>query len=381
MVFSIFQNLSLLAVFQLLVLTLGLWIKSGQGNSWNKTFVFFLLINAYISLVSFLFYSNYLQSFLGDAVLLVSLSMFFLLGPFLYFFFKEVFLCKPARFRSYSLHLIPAVLSFLLFGGVWVIEIRSGILPTFPINENQYIVYQAIAFAHLQAYILFTVREYRAYRKSISDHSSSIDVRSLNWLRILLVVYFLHWLAEVSGFSLTVMGWLPFDGGLWFYAVSLLMLLVFSTLTVIRGMAGFGIVNFSNNIPKYSASALTQIEKQHIQEKLENFIAKHQPYLDPDLTISQLADKLELSVKPLSQVINESYQCNFFDFINKKRIDKAREILLHDMESENPFTIQQIFYDSGFNSKSAFNRAFKKYLQCTPTEYRQQLVKSRKVAG
>ena len=81
--------------------------------------------------------------------------------------------------------------------------------------------------------------------------------------------------------------------------------------------------------------------------------------------------ELELSSKVVSQIINEGYACNFFDFVNTFRIEAAKT-LFANLKDEK-LTIQEVMYDSGFNSKSSFNTAFKKFTNLTPTQFKNTL--------
>ncbi|MDX1667550.1 MAG: helix-turn-helix domain-containing protein, partial [Saprospiraceae bacterium] len=82
----------------------------------------------------------------------------------------------------------------------------------------------------------------------------------------------------------------------------------------------------------------------------------------------ELAEMLDLPAKTLSQVINESLDQHFFDFINQYRIEEAKRLLCL---SKNSFTtILEVMYAAGFNSKSSFNTAFKKHTGTTPSQFR-----------
>ena len=95
---------------------------------------------------------------------------------------------------------------------------------------------------------------------------------------------------------------------------------------------------------------------------------EQKPYLESKLTLQELAIQVNIDSRELSILINQHIGQHFFDFINEYRLKKAMEILQNSSKKE--LTIQQIFYDVGFNSKSSFNSAFKKYTGQTPTEYR-----------
>jgi AraC-like DNA-binding protein len=94
-------------------------------------------------------------------------------------------------------------------------------------------------------------------------------------------------------------------------------------------------------------------------------------YLNVDLNIDDLAKEMDLSSKDLSQIINQGFSCNFFDFVNKFRVEEAKSIF--SKQTDDKMTIQEVMYDSGFSSKSSFNTAFKKFTNLTPTQFKNTL--------
>ncbi|MEM9646951.1 MAG: helix-turn-helix domain-containing protein [Bacteroidota bacterium] len=107
----------------------------------------------------------------------------------------------------------------------------------------------------------------------------------------------------------------------------------------------------------------------HYQELLLWF-ATDKPYLNPYLSLSTVSQKLKISVGYLSQIVNKLEQTNFSEFSNKHRVEEAKQILVNP--SYSGYTIVSIGLESGFNSKSAFYTAFKKYTGLTPSEFRQR---------
>ena len=87
------------------------------------------------------------------------------------------------------------------------------------------------------------------------------------------------------------------------------------------------------------------------------------------LNLAVLEKKTGIPLRFLSQIINEEFKMSFTEFVNTYRIKEAEDLLL---KSGSEFTVQQIMYDVGFNSKSAFNTAFRKCCGCTPTELKQK---------
>ncbi len=101
---------------------------------------------------------------------------------------------------------------------------------------------------------------------------------------------------------------------------------------------------------------------------LRSYMVKEELFLDPSLTIQDLSNKIDLPVRDVSILINHKLGQHFFDFVNEYRIEKAMTILKDSSKSK--LTILEILYEVGFNSKSSFNTAFKKYTGITPTSYR-----------
>jgi AraC-like DNA-binding protein len=101
---------------------------------------------------------------------------------------------------------------------------------------------------------------------------------------------------------------------------------------------------------------------------LKNYMTEKEPYLDPSLTIQELANQFNVPVRDLSVLINHHMNQHFFDFVNEYRIQKAMSILKNPVK--NNVTVLEILYEVGFNSKSSFNTSFKKHTNLTPTAYR-----------
>lgn len=101
---------------------------------------------------------------------------------------------------------------------------------------------------------------------------------------------------------------------------------------------------------------------------LRQYMTEKEPFLDPSLTIQELANQINIPVRDLSILINHHMDQHFFDFVNEYRIQKAMHILKD--QSKSQLTVLEILYEVGFNSKSSFNTSFKKYTNLTPTAYR-----------
>ena len=100
---------------------------------------------------------------------------------------------------------------------------------------------------------------------------------------------------------------------------------------------------------------------------VENCLTTDNYVLDPEISLKSLAEKLSVNRNTLSKAININGGMNFNDFINKRRVQEAKNRLLN-VEYAN-YTIEAIGQSVGFNSKSAFYAAFKKHAQTSPSSF------------
>ena len=114
------------------------------------------------------------------------------------------------------------------------------------------------------------------------------------------------------------------------------------------------------------------IKFQTYIEKLKLYLEKEKPYLNCELTLSMLAQGLQMSRNNLSEVINSGMNENFYNLINRYRVEEVKE-LMNNLKLKN-YTILAIAYEAGFASKATFNTIFKKFTGLTPSEYRNRLV-------
>lgn len=119
---------------------------------------------------------------------------------------------------------------------------------------------------------------------------------------------------------------------------------------------------------KYDRSSLSESAANSIRRKLKEHMTVKKPYLDSSLKLQQLAEQLDLSPHHISQAINELEGQNFSDFINQYRIHEATTILQDPAQADKK--IIHIALDTGFNNKTSFNSAFKKFTGSSPSEYR-----------
>lgn len=119
---------------------------------------------------------------------------------------------------------------------------------------------------------------------------------------------------------------------------------------------------------KYARHSLDNAVARDYQHQLLKHMEEIKPYLENELSLHRLAEQLNIPAHHLSIVINRDLETNFFDFLNHYRIAEARRLL--DDPRNHDENLLSICYASGFQSRSAFNKAFKRICGMAPSEYR-----------
>ena len=125
---------------------------------------------------------------------------------------------------------------------------------------------------------------------------------------------------------------------------------------------------------RYENSGLCKETSQRILQRLQRHMLCQKPFLDSSLTLEKLAKQLSVSKHHLSQVLNETLKQSFSDFVSHYRVEEVKRRLVDSRQHR--FTILSIAYDSGFNSKSGFNKTFKKLVGKPPSEFKTSSSKS-----
>ncbi len=132
--------------------------------------------------------------------------------------------------------------------------------------------------------------------------------------------------------------------------------------------------NISGNA-KYQKSALTEEQKDMLLLALRILFEEEKVYIDSNLSIDDVASKLNVYKKYISQVINEKLGINFTSYINQYRIKEARRMLIS--EEFKHYSIEGIGQSCGFNSRTTFNMAFNKFTGITPSFFRENAIKKK----
>lgn len=308
----------------------------------------------------------------------MAVSTGLLLGPLTYFYIKA---CtqKDFKFGKWDwLHVLPFVLDTLfhipyyMLGASEKIEIYKNLF--FNGVHTELRIMQLLRVISVTIYTLLGLRLVFNYRKHLSNTTSTIDKSYYKWLMffcfiILFPIIFLIIFA-FTGFELINKN---------IIVVGFLLPILSSFFVALFKPEIFH--SFPHQMPepeseeeqkkKYETSTLQETKKDKFVEKLLAFVKTEKPYQESELTIGELAERVSIPPHYLSQIINEKLKCSFLDFINEYRVEDAKGKLKN--ENYANYTIIAIAYEAGFNSKTAFYTAFKKFTGTTPSQYRKSV--------
>lgn len=299
-------------------------------------------------------------------------------GPMLYLYVLYSLRDKQSLRKKDYLHFTPAMLGYLymfrfyfFYSAEEKVMVDKGLVDDFSLFSNILLILFVISGF---AYPLLSYKKLAKYKRLIDTNFSYDEGISLNWLKYSIwgiVGVFLA--AAVVIFTREVMHLdFGFNADLIFY--SLIVIFVFRI-----GYYGIRHQNiFTNNMIRdemqlihirpereYKKSGLKQDRAQAIHRELLLVMTEKKPYLNPKLTLVELAQLLNISSNHLSQIINQYELVNFHDFVNRYRVEE----FIHRAASNSRYNILTHALDSGFNSKSSFNSVFKKHKEMTPSQF------------
>ncbi len=324
----------------------------------------FVLLHSCFMIHIGLFFMNY-QYYLPHTLYLFT-TFSFLYGPLIYFYFKRVTYQYKFKYRD-ALHLLPTLVLIVLLFPIYLL----------PGDEKLRMVlnYERPYLTLISVSKLISLLVYGALVISIHIKSSKSDTKVFkkvfSWQRNI-VIFCSIYILSYAIYAILNMNHL---GSVFLYNIqvaSIAVLVLYVSYSAFVQPSLFGnlklIDNDHNNSSiKYEKSGLTQSLSLELKIKLLQLLNDDKIYKQNNITLQQLAIMLDTTRHNASQIINEHFELNFFELINKYRIDEAKELL--KIEKQKNFNIIDVAYEVGFNNKVTFNKSFKKYNKITPSEY------------
>lgn len=388
MYFSFDPKSSLLLVFVLhaLVFSLLLLVQAIQTEHrpsfWLSAFT--LLSGLYIAPFMLGYAGWYSQQPYRDLLFYIPFQQLFLLPPVLYVYVKTLLNPVYTLTQKDRLHFLPG-LGYLLYALTVFITDKLVLHTDYFYADSQdkdfSPWYQVAGFMSLLIYSLLSLRVYVRYKEISYQIVSFAEAILFAWVKRFLIALLLLLLLR-GLFFLVNPEWDQFGRKFWYY-------LSFSSLFYYISISGYGNAlqsilclkatlvlgqgadqtphQPSDVLRSISIDELDGVELDRWKSELAQIMTREKAYQNPTLTLLDVAQLMTISTKRVSQIINQGFGMNFNDFVNLYRT----QAVIDQIQSGNHtvYTLLGIAYECGFNSKSTFNRAFKKHTGLTPREY------------
>ncbi len=295
-------------------------------------------------------------------------------APTIYFYLKAQinrdFRFKPIYFLHYVPYFIYFTINFVVFwqGHDAVNSFRSSKLSDFLGWVETLAIWTSYIF-----YFYQSLRIYREYRSWTETQFSDTETISFVWLRNFIYLIIAGEVFKFAwGLADKLLGDLPFEQDWWWHLFTVLIICYVG----IKGYAQhqpLHLVYSSKNAMQeeiVKAAVITESKDNSFEElkiKIENSMLQEKLYLEPELSLSDLAQKLKTNTSVLSAAINSNFGKNFNDFVNEYRVEEFKKQI--KLPQNQNYTLLAVAFDCGFNSKATFNRAFKKFTGQSPSRF------------
>ncbi|MEK6152481.1 helix-turn-helix domain-containing protein [Flavobacteriaceae bacterium 3-367] len=248
------------------------------------------------------------------------------------------------------------------------------------------LIYKALYLFIIVVSVWF-LKKIKSYQNKIKNQYSSVELIHLNWFRNFTYVYLILHIIELILFSLVDLG----------IQKNLPIIITISSITMVlavfylcyNGIRQYALAEFHESLEpkeldnyesgdntqfnassphlKYRTSSLSKEELRLLFIQINQLLDEEKVYLDPQLKIQNLSDRLQISTHKISQTINTQGGMSFFDYVNGFRVEYLKNLLANP--ENRKYTILALGIESGFNSKASLNRIFKKYVRVSPKEF------------
>lgn len=362
-------------VFSLLLLTR----SSRQDRSPFWLSLLLLLCSLYISPFMFGYAGWYSIDSFRKILFYLPLQQLLLLGPVVYFYTRSLLDPDYQIKNIEKLHFLPAGLylmySVIIFTGDYFVSDQIYFYADGQ-DKDFDLWYQISGFLSMLIYFGKSLQYYFRYKRNIYDELSYADEVIYRWLLHFLSAMLLLLILRALFFLLNP-EWGEFGRKFWYY-------FSFSLVTYFLSIQGYthtirqqSLLYFRYRIspdpsppsvpshPKDKDLSPTYSESE--KKRLLQLVQQQELFRNPGLTLSDIAQELSMTSKQVSAIINQGFQMNFNDFINLHRIYAVLDAIQRKEHEEK--TLLALAFENGFNSKSTFNRAFKKQTGHTPNYF------------
>lgn len=374
-------NVVLVAGMTLIVLMIAFLLRFRKQLPYRLLSIFFATIFFFL-----LFYFGYLHRsrYIGGVAFLFGNGMGFLWGPLFLHYIQS--LAYPGRrvLRSMGWQLIPFAVNLLFISLPRALNMFSdSLLPGFSNwylpRSDYFILFENI---YVLVYFFICLRLIKRLNVLYSNSFSDTEGKDLSWCRNLITVLIVIVALDIS-FSIYEMNYPPIDWNLGMVPAFLFVGL--SAFFAYKGMGQAQVLlpdfllepetqepdeKLPSIAPAAVSHALAGVSEQEIaqlKERLYYVLEHEKPYLNDSLTLADLAAQIPITDKKLSELLNRHVNISFYDLVNDYRVETVKEKMRSPEMRQ--FTLLALAFESGFKSKTSFNRVFKQKTGVSPSQF------------
>ncbi len=301
-------------------------------------------------------------------------------GPMLYWYTASLTNQHIYLKNRWGWHFVPATFFIAMLAPFFLLT-HTQRLQIFAEQGRGYewllLLHKVAVFLSGVAYVVLSLLLLKTHKQNVRNRFSQVEKINLAWLRYFIYSMILVWLAVFYGNDLIIFSLVAlFVMLLGYFGIKQVGIFTQSlqteTFDLETNPATEEKATTFHEQPKarYLKSTLSPEAQQAIHQKLILAIDDQKLFLNPELTITELANTLAVHPNHLSQVINSVESKAFYDFINGKRIEEFKRIVA--LPENQKYTLLALAFECGFNSKTAFYRNFKSVTGLSPTHYLKQ---------
>jgi AraC-like DNA-binding protein len=336
-------------------------VRKSRGN----IFLSILLI-AFSFSIFHIIYAGRVMNHFAVAAFHAGDPTFFLIAPLLWFYVREL---TGSRVR-FTWQLIIHFTPFLLLIGISLLfkserDAFSAALYQHP--RIAAVVFWLVLLLQFTFYQFLIRKRWNGYQKMMEQEVSNTEDVNIGWVQFFIAIFLIINIIFLLGLFAAI----HLNN---FALLNRNVAVIFSISVFALGYKGIlqREIFFTEDITdKISKSPIEAKADQKDIDRLLIYMANNKPYLDPELTLSSLAAQMKLSRSQLSQLINDGVGENFYNFVNKYRVEQVKKFMVEP--ALRHFSMLGLALEAGFKSKSTFNLIFKRFTGLTPTEYRKNL--------
>jgi AraC-like DNA-binding protein len=376
---SLISIISLIAVFVSVLLSFFLLTVNSERKLGNVLLAGFILLNA-IDLSAWFIYDF---TKLHPDLELFRRSTSWLINPVFYLYALSICFSDFRLKAKHLLHALPFIgYNLLLLPKFYLTDIKQKSFFLEHYGDGPAAKIMLLA-GHLQfaCYFIGVFLVLRKYRKIYLENYADSRTITYKWLfQLTVVITVVHSIVTLKDILKFTVSTDVFNGAQIIVGINAVFILCWFVLKALYYPDLFRGINstiqpaenlvLEDHLANQPIKGVLSLQDQKELQRIRDYMVQKEPYLEPALTIQDLANQINMPVKDLSILINNHLDQHFFDFVNVYRIEKAMKILKDPAKAK--LTILEILYEIGFNSKSSFNTSFKKHTDLTPTEYRKK---------